>query len=127
MNEVLANYSKGFQYIWNEVPVLVTFESDWEKAKGILQHIEKKHAEHLSEAAEKEVKRAARRYLIFYPTLTPAVYTSVQESGVLLTIRYLCEPRRRRSSEQAIWEDILREFGEMRRYRLCIPHSAILQ
>ena len=35
-NEVLANYSQGFQYIWNEIPVLVTFESDWRKAKQIL-------------------------------------------------------------------------------------------
>ena len=34
--EVLANYSKGFQYIWNEIPVLVTFESNWKKAKEIL-------------------------------------------------------------------------------------------
>ena len=32
----VANYNKGFRYIWNEVPVVVTFESDWRKAKHIL-------------------------------------------------------------------------------------------
>src|SRR5207247_865051 len=32
----VANYNKGFRYIWNEVPVVVTFESDWRKAKQIL-------------------------------------------------------------------------------------------
>jgi small-conductance mechanosensitive channel len=37
--EMLANYSKGFQYIWDEIPVLITFESNWEKAKGILEGI----------------------------------------------------------------------------------------
>jgi len=31
--DILANYSKGFKYIWNEVPVLLTFERDWRKAK----------------------------------------------------------------------------------------------
>src|SRR5207244_2876538 len=31
----VANYNKGFRYIWNEVPVVVTFESDWKKAKQI--------------------------------------------------------------------------------------------
>jgi len=36
----------------------------------------------------------------------------VKDCGVMLTIRYLCEPRRRRTSEQAIWEDILEEFGK---------------
>ena len=35
----LANYGKGFKYIWNEMPVLVTFESDWRKAKKILVKI----------------------------------------------------------------------------------------
>jgi small-conductance mechanosensitive channel len=111
-SEALANYSKGFQYIWNEVPVLITFESNWEKAKQILQDIGNKHAEHLSKSAARKVKQASRKFMIFYSHLTPAVYTRVRESGVLLTIRYLCEPRRRRGGEQAIWEDILREFAE---------------
>ncbi len=31
--EMLANYSKGFHYIWNEIPFLVTFESNWKKQK----------------------------------------------------------------------------------------------
>ncbi len=110
--EVLANYSKGFQYIWNEVAVLVTFESNWEKAKKILVKIGTTHGEHLSKAAEEKIRKAARKMMIFFTKLTPIVYTSVKDSGVMLTIRYLCEPRRRRDSEQEIWEDILREFKQ---------------
>jgi len=49
----LANYSQGFYYIWNEIPVLVTFESNWEKAKEILLKIANQHAEHISADAEK--------------------------------------------------------------------------
>lgn len=48
--------------------------------------------------------RVARRFMIRYATLTPTVYTQVEPSGVRLTVRYLCEPRRRRSSAQAIWK-----------------------
>lgn len=108
----LANYSKGFQFIWNEIPILITFESNWEKAKEMLFKIAKKHAEHLSEKAEKKVREASKDFMIFYSSLTPTVYTSVRNSGVLLTIRYLCEPRRRRGTEQAIWEDILKTFAD---------------
>jgi len=111
LNEPLTNYSKGFQYIWNEVPILITFESNWEKAKKILQKIANENAEHLTKAAERRIKEASKKFMIFYSKLTPIVYTSVEGSGVLLTIRYLCEPQRRRGSEQAIWEDILREFA----------------
>jgi small-conductance mechanosensitive channel len=110
--ESLANFSKGFQYIWNEIAVLVTFESDWGKAKEILAEIATKYGEELSTSAEEKVQEAARRFMIFYSKLTPTVYTSVRDCGVLLTIRYLCDPRRRRSTEESIWEEILHAFAD---------------
>jgi small-conductance mechanosensitive channel len=110
--EPQANYHKGFQYIWNEIPVLVTFESNWEKAKTILQEIGIRHAEHLSPHAEERIREASRKFMIFYTKLSPTVYTTVKDCGVLLTVRYISEPRRRRDSEQAIWEEILKEFDK---------------
>ena len=107
----LANFSKGFQYIWNEVPVLVTFESDWRKAKQILHDIAARHGAEMSHAAEERLRQAARKFMIFYTKLTPTVYTSVRDCGVLLTVRYLCDPRKRRATEQAVWEDILDAFA----------------
>ncbi len=111
LSEIVSNYSRGFQYIWNELPVLVTFESNWKKAKTILQEIVTKHAQHSSEVAQKHIQEASRRFMIFYSVLTPTVYTSVAESGVLLTIRYLCEPRTRRGTSETLWEDVLHQFA----------------
>jgi small-conductance mechanosensitive channel len=107
----LANFSKGFQHIWNEIPVLVTFESDWRKAKQILFDIANRRGEEMSQAAAERLRQAARKFMIFYNKLTPTVYTSVRDCGVLLTIRYLCDPRKRRATEQAVWEDILEAFA----------------
>ena len=111
-SDVQANYSTGFNYIWNEIPVLITFESDWKKAKEILTNIVNNHAEHLSRSVEEKIKAASQKFMIFYKKLTPIVYTSVKDSGVLLTMRYLCDPRKRRGSEEEIWEDILNEFSK---------------
>lgn len=111
LDKTIANYGHGFRYIWNEIPVLVTFESDWEKAKDILRKVAGTHAESLSGTVEQRIKEASRRYMIFYQSLTPTVYTSVRDSGVLLTMRYLTDPRKRRGSEEAMWEGILREFS----------------
>ena len=108
----VANYNKGFRYIWNEVPVVVTFESARRKAKHILGKIALKHAEHLTAQAEQELLAASQQYLINYRKLTPIVYTNVADYGVQLTIRYLIEPRKRRGTEHAIWEDILTEFAD---------------
>ena len=110
-SDPVANYNKGFRYIWNEVPVVVTFESDWRKAKQILGKVAIKHAEHLTAQAEQELLAASQQYLINYRKLTPIVYTKVVNDGVQLTIRYLIEPRKRRGTEHAIWEEILTEFA----------------
>lgn len=108
--EPQANYSTGFDYIWNEIPVRLTFESNWEKAKTILLDVVTRHAEYLSKTAENDIFEASKNYMVYYKHLTPIVYTNVQEYGVRLTIRYLCNPRQRRGTESAIWEDILQRF-----------------
>jgi len=108
----VANFTHGPDFIWNEIPVLVTFESDWEKAKVLLQEITDAHDVSLDGNARREFEAAARKFLLKYDKLTPIVYTSVEDSGILLTIRYLCKPRQRRGTTQAIWEDILRSFAK---------------
>lgn len=111
LREPLANYQIGFEYVWNEIPVLITFESDWRKAKQMLETIAHNTVEHLSQGAQAQIRRAAEKYLIFYGALTPIVYTAVKDSGILLTIRYLVNPRQRRSTEEKVWEAILDAFN----------------
>jgi small-conductance mechanosensitive channel len=111
LSEPIANYDKGFRYIWSEIPVTVTFESNWKKAKEILEAIAVRHAEQLTEQVEKELLEASRRYLIAYTKLTPIVYVRVAEHGIRLTLRYLIRSRFRRGSENAIWQDVLDAFA----------------
>lgn len=119
--ETLANYGKGFEYIFNEIPVLITFESKWQIAKKILEKIAKDFGEHPTRAAEREIKKASQKFLIQDQKLDPVVYTKVAESGVLLTIRYLCTPQFRRDTEQEIWEEILKEFDLEPNIELAYP------
>lgn len=125
LREPLANYSQGFDYIWHELPVLVTFESDWAKAKAILNEAVEQNAEMLSDSAARRVRMAARRYYIVFSKLTPIVYMSVEDSGVLLTMRFLCQPRRRRGTSEAVWEHVLREFAKHDDIDLAYPTQRI--
>mgnify|MGYP000518504078 CR=1 FL=1 len=117
----VANYSGDFQYIWNEIPVTITFESDWRKAKDLLNDIAQRNGSSALDSARRQLRSASNRLVINYPTLTPIVYTSVIDHGVMLTIRYLSKPQRRRSTEQAIWEDILDAFAESPEISLAYP------
>jgi small-conductance mechanosensitive channel len=110
--EPQINYTEGwFDYIWNEIAVLLTFESNWKKAKEILVEIVERHAGHLVSTAQFKMMESSRQFMIFSPKLAPSVFTTVSESGVLLTMRYLCDPRRRRDSTAELSEEILDCFS----------------
>jgi len=121
LKERTASFTKGFEYIWHEVPVMVTFESNWKAAKGILEEIIGTEASVVEEEVARQVRRAASRYLIYAGKMTPIVYTTVRNSGVLLTIRYLTKPKTRRGTEQQIWEKILERFAQRDDIDLAYP------
>jgi small-conductance mechanosensitive channel len=110
-SEILANYSQGLPFIWNEIPIMVTFESDWEKAKAILTEIMQTHTPPVDRHQLKQRQVKGMRFVISYNHINPTLYTEIAHSGVRLTIRYLVQPRQKRDSEQIIHEAILRAFA----------------
>ena len=123
--EPQANYTQGFGFIWNEIAVLITFESDWKRAKEILNAIIREHSEKFSKKAERELIENSKKFMIFYTKLSPIVYTSVKDSGVLLTMRYLVNPRNRRITEHHIWEAVLDQFAREKSIDLAYPTQRI--
>jgi len=117
----LSNYTAGFNQIWHEIPILITFESNWQKAKTMLLDIVNKHALQITKTAEKQIKATTKKYLIHYSKLTPIVYTTIKDSGVLLTMRFLCDPRKRRGTEEEIIEDMLNKFANCDDIDLAYP------
>ncbi|MEX0684535.1 MAG: mechanosensitive ion channel domain-containing protein [Balneolales bacterium] len=126
-SDAIANYTADFQFIWNEIPVRLTFESDWKKAKVLLQEIADKHSANISNKAKTQLRKTAKTYMIVYTILTPTVYTTVKEFGPLLTIRYLTNPRTRRGTQQQIWEDILTEFEKHDDIQFAYPTSRFIR
>ena len=103
----LYNYTKGFEFIWDEISIIVTFESDWEKAKEILVQFGEEESKEIQERVQRKIARMAREYLIYYRTYTPIVYTKIEDSGIKLTLRYLTEAKKRRAGIDVISQKIL--------------------
>lgn len=116
----VANYTEGFEHIWHEIPVLITFESNWQKAKDILR--EAIEAASKFDATDRDrIRNASREYQIKIGALTPIVYLNVRESGVELTGRLLCPARERRLVDDTVWSNVLERFGEAGDIELAYP------
>ena len=104
------NYTHGFNFIWNELPVTVTFQSDWHAARDIMLGLARESSDIVEKQAADELRRLSREYLIYYSQLSPFVYVRIVDNGVRLTLRFLCEVRKRRGLEHAISLRLLEEF-----------------
>lgn len=117
----LYNYTKGFEFIWNELSVLITFESDWEAAKAILLKFGEEQSQEVQEVVRTKIDRMSREYLIYYKNFSPIVYTKIEDSGVKLTLRYLTEAKKRRGGINAISEKVLKAVAEAKQVEFAYP------
>ena len=120
--EPLANYTEGFPYIWLEIPVTVTFESDWDTARDMVQRVIDPYAADPEEVgAVADHERGPSRYFSLYRDLTPAVYVKAIDFGVTVTGRLLVPARGRRLITSKVWQDLLRALNEEPRVELAYP------
>ncbi|MDX1646723.1 MAG: mechanosensitive ion channel family protein [Longimicrobiales bacterium] len=124
-SEPLANYVAGFPYLWNELPILLTFESNWRKAKALIRELADDLTVDITREATGPRRKGEPRFLIRYRVLTPVVYVSVGDSGVLLTLRYLSRPRERRGISSEMWERLLAMIEEQPDIALAYPTQRI--
>jgi small-conductance mechanosensitive channel len=117
----VANFTEGFSFIWHEIPLLITFESDWKRAEALFSAILAEVAPGITGKAAERIKATAREYRIKYTHLTPTVYVSVEDSGVLLTGRVLVSARQRRGVDQDIWKGLLEAIAAEPQIELAYP------
>jgi len=123
----LYNYNRGFEFIWNEIPLLVTFESDWMRGKEIMLLHAQKQAEGMEKIVKNAIDRMAHYYMIYYQKFTPIVYVNIKDSGVELTLRYLTEAKRRRSTQDELCRLILEDFSKEPTVNFAYPTYRIVK
>ena len=85
----------------------LTFDSNWKKAKTLfletLQNGTTTYSKEDCEAFEK----GHQDFYFSIEEPRPAVFISLDEKGVVLTLRYVTEPRKRRKVHHALMEKVL--------------------
>ena len=127
LTETLVNYYNSFEYTWSEIHIIITFESNLEKAKNILLQVANNKFGDLAKKAEKIVQKASMKYMIKYTYFTPTVYVDIKDNGVLLTLRFLSEPRKTRINVSILNEEILFLFNKETDIYLAYPTQRLLK
>lgn len=115
-NEVLTgsivNYTRDFDFVWDELAVAVAPESDIRYAAEVAQRVAKDFLhDYMAEPAARYRRILASAGLPDDVADAPVVYFSATDWGVNLTVRYLVGARERRKWKSELVARITEEFG----------------
>ncbi|QIN78384.1 mechanosensitive ion channel [Rubrobacter marinus] len=111
-DEPIYNYSKDFDYVWEEISVPVSYKTAWEKARDILlEEVEGATRGFRQESAE-ALAEMSRRYLVGKSEVEPQVFVRLTDDWVELSVRFVIPTRSARSLKSGISESVLRRFSE---------------
>jgi small-conductance mechanosensitive channel len=117
----VKNYTEGFESIWMEESVTVTFASDWRAAKQIMLDAVAEEGPDVEAAVRQQIKQTAREYLVHFNVLTPYVYTNLAPNGITLTLRVMAPVRGQRNLRSTVVEDVLDRFHAHDQIEIAYP------
>lgn len=119
--ESQINYNQAFSHIWNELTMTITFESDWNAAKLILNEILQKPKFKENSLTPDQLRESSLKFMLPIESFDSKVLTYVVENGIRLIVRYLCEPKKRRRTEVELWEEIITAFQKAENVKFAYP------
>ena len=115
------NYSTSNPFIWDEIHILVTYESPWKKALDIIVKVAEKASEEATKRARDSQEKLAREFHINLGSPDPYAYVTIADSGVDLVLRFLTEIKLRRIMRDTISREILLAFEREKDIQLAYP------
>ena len=109
-SQTITNYTLEEQYILVEVPVRITFESNWEEAERILVDAAKVVTADVIEEIGEE----------------PFIRAELFDAGVMMRLRYKTRPVDRAKSLSDIVKIVFHGFSESKTVEFCYAHSEII-
>ncbi|MBI1930832.1 mechanosensitive ion channel family protein [Candidatus Poribacteria bacterium] len=109
-SQVITNYTYDVEYILDEVPVRVTYDSDWDEVERILI----------------AAARTVMADTIAKTGEEPFIRAELFDAGVLIRLRYKTTPTDRQKNSSDIVKIVFHEFTKSDKVRFCYPHSEVI-
>ena len=112
--EPVYNYNSKFKFLWDEIKLSLTHESDYEKVKTIIEDTVKEIPiiEQSYKSAIKEWNKITNKYFVESAETSPLVSFSLDTNAIEFTIRYVVDYKKRRITKNKILNEILFELKE---------------
>ena len=112
LTESVQNFTRDHSFLWDEIQIPVTNDSDWKRAVTILTSIVEEETNEISQIAEKEIERIGEKFFLPKKDISPAVYITQTDNWILLSVRFVTYARERRAVRSRLNRLIIEAFEE---------------
>ncbi|MCD6589932.1 mechanosensitive ion channel [Candidatus Woesearchaeota archaeon] len=124
LSKPIVNYSKPTKYIWDEIKISITYESNIKKAREIMLEALRETMNY-EEEASKAIKRKRIKFIDM--GIEPKIRMIPMDSSIDLKLRYLVQLRRKNEIRSMIMNKIIEKIRKTRSVDFAYPHVQIVK
>ncbi len=110
-DEPVFNYTREFPFIWDEMPIPITYASDRARVEAIMLEAARLHAVDASAMDEDAMRHLQQRFGVDPLDLQPRVFYRITDNWLELTVRFILLTHRNRVVKDAMARHIIAELG----------------
>lgn len=107
MSKDVINFSKRFEYIWDNITIPILFESNYKKIANDIKKIAEVKTEKYFKGAEKDYEKLKKEYFISGGDIHPTVFVSFNDNYIKINLRYITNLWERKKTQSEISLGIL--------------------
>ncbi len=110
---MIANYTHGsLKSVWDGVDIVITFDSNVQKAAEIVKEVCRKHSKGYTEIARKQINRMRGRYNLKSTNVEPRIFTLLEPYGMKISGWYMVSAYSTLALRSNISVEIINAFKE---------------
>jgi small-conductance mechanosensitive channel len=110
LSGIVNNYTRDHPYIWDEISIPITYNSDWGEALKIIDKVVTAETKENAEKSEKSVSKLTDKYYLPKRSTESTVFTMLTDNWITFNIRYITEVRQRRIIKDGLNRRLLAEL-----------------
>jgi small-conductance mechanosensitive channel len=116
--KMVNNYTHDHPYIWDEISLPVTYDSDWKTALNIIETVVDAETKEITAKSDLSVSKLADKYYLPKRATGPMVIVSLTSNWINFSIRYIAEVRQRRLLRDRLARRLLAELESAKNVRI---------
>jgi len=113
LSGIVNNYTKDHPYIWDEISIPITYDSDWKEALKIIERVIETETKEIAAKSEASVSQLSDKYYLPQKATEPTVFATLTDNWINLNIRYITEVRQRRTLRDKLNRTFLSELEKI--------------